>query len=197
MPRLSLRASVLALVLAAPLSAAATVSRSQVLDAIKVFDGNASGSLVAGSTPAQDDAVAKASNVILKFSLESDDVVVDLGLDSVPWCDVKKGLSTLSNSGARGLLLAAYLSGSVHAQLTAGKQDPNPYAGWVSMLKVYRALKMREGVKIPEVEGLLARQADGTLQAFAAAAMQRSADTLRRTYGQPGSRQILTASSQP
>lgn len=194
MPRLSLRASVLALFLVAPLCAADTVSRSQVLDAIKTFDSNASGSLVSGSTPAQDAAVAKASNTILKFSLESDDVVVDLGLDSVPWCDVKKGLSTLSNSGARGLLLAAYLSGSVRAQLSAGKQDPNPYAGWVSMLKVYRALKMREGVKIPEVEGLLARQADGTLQAYAAAAVQRSSDTLRRTYGQPGSRQILTAS---
>jgi hypothetical protein len=194
MPRLLLRASVLALVLVAPLCAADPVSRSQVLDAIKTFDGTASGSLVSGSSAAQNDAIARASNVILKFSLESNDVVVDLGLDSVPWCDVKKGLSTLSNSGARGLLLAAYLSGSVHAQLATGKQDPNPYAGWVSMLKVYRALRMREGVKIPEVEGLLARQADGTLQAYAVTAMQRSADNLRRTYGRPGSKQILTAS---
>ena len=112
----------------------------------------------------------------------------------MPWCDVKKGLSRLSNSGARGLLLAAYLSGSVHAQLASGKQDPNPYAGWVSMLKVYRTLKMREGVKLPEVEALLARQDAGTLQAYAAAAVQRSADSLRRAYGQPGARQILTAS---
>jgi flavin-binding protein dodecin len=197
MHRLLLRASFLALALAAPLGAAEKVSRAQVLSAIKTFDANLAGSLVNGSTAAQDDAVAKASNTILKFSLESDEVVVDLGLDAVPWVDVKKGLATLSNSGARGLLLAAYLSGCVHSQLAAGKQDPNPYAGWVSMLKVYRALKMREGVKIPEVESLLAHQADGSLAAYAAGAMQRSADTLRRTYGQPAAKQILTASAQP
>jgi hypothetical protein len=200
MPRSLLHASVLALVFAAPLANAAPVSRTQVLEAIRVFDANASGSLTP-SKAAQDsnDVVARASNTILRFSVESNDVVVDLGKDSVPWCDVKKGLSSLSNSGERGLLLAAYLSGSVKAQLLSGKQDANPFEGWVAMLRLYHTIKIREGVTIPEVDSLLTRQASGTLEAYAADAAQRSKDHLRQVYGAPAAptKQIVTASAQP
>jgi hypothetical protein len=200
MPRLLPHACVLALAFTAPLFAAAPVSKSQVLEAIRTFDANATGSLTAAKpVQAMDDAVAKASNTILKYSLESDDVVVDLGMASVPWCDVKKGLSAAQNSGARGLLLAAYLSGSVKAQLTTGKQDPNPYPGWVAMLRLYHTMKIREEVKIPEIDALMAMQADGTLEAYAASAVQRSTDALRKTYGQPegSSRSIVSAAAQP
>ena len=143
--------------------------------------------------------MARASNTILKYSLESDDVVVDLGPASVPWCDVKKGIATLSNSGERGLLLAAYLSGCVRSQLDSGKQDPNPYAGWVAMLRLYHTIKIREGVTIPEVDVLMARQADGTLESYAAEAVQRSKGDLRLAYGAPPPppKQIVTASAQP
>jgi hypothetical protein len=200
MPRLLLQASVLALAFAAPLFAAEAVTKAQVLEAIRTFDANAGGNAAPGM-PVQDvnDVVARASNTILRFSLESDDVVVDLGVDSVPWCDVKKGISTLSNSGERGLLLAAYLSGSVKSQLQSGLKDPNPYRGWVTMLHIYRTLRIQEGVKIPEIDVLLARQADGTLEAFAAQAVQKSAANLRKTYGAAGGtpKQIVTASAQP
>jgi hypothetical protein len=200
MPRFLLHASALALAFAAPLLGADPVSKAQVLDAIRVFDANASGSVIAPK-PGQDanDAVARASNTILKYALESDDVVVDLGANSVPWCDVKKGIAELSHSGERGLLLAAYLSGSVKAQLESGKQNANPYAGWVAMLRLYHTIKVREGVTIPEIDALMARQADGTLEAYAAEALQRSKDGLRQAYGQPEgtSKQIVTASAQP
>jgi hypothetical protein len=200
MPRSLLHACALSLALCASLQAAEPVSRAQVLDAIRVFDANASGSVLS-SKPAQDanDAVARASNTILKFSLESDEVVVDLGPASVPWCDVKKGIAELSNSGERGLLLAAYLSGSVKAQLESGRQNPNPYAGWVAMLRLYHTIKIREGVTIAEVDALMARQADGTLESYAAAMVQRSKDRLRQAYGAPAgpSKQIVTASAQP
>jgi hypothetical protein len=200
MPRLLSQACVLALAFSAPLFAAETVSKAQVLEAIRSFDANSTGSLTAAKPVRDmDDAVAKASNTILRYSLESDDVVVDLGNASVPWCDVKKGLSAAQNSGARGLLLAAYLSGSVKAQLATGKQDPNPYAGWVAMLRLYHTMRIREDVRIPEIDALLARQADGTLEAYAAAAVQRSTDALRKAYGQPegSSRSIVTAAAQP
>jgi hypothetical protein len=199
MPRFLLHASVLALAFTAPLMAAEPVSRTQVLDAIRVFDANASGNVLAGKTARDScDAVAQASNTILRYSLESDDVVVDLGPNSVPWCDVKKGISNLSNSGERGILLAAYLSGTVKAQLESGRQDPNPYSGWVVMLKLYHTIRIREGVRIPEVDALMAHQADGTLEAYAAEAVQRSRDNLRQAYGQPASsKQIVTASAQP
>jgi hypothetical protein len=187
MPLSLIRASALALVFASPVLASETVTKVQVLDAIRTFEANASGSLAAPKPAGEaNDAVAKASNTILKFSLESDAVIVDLGADSVPWCDVKKGLAELSHSGARGLLLAAYLSGSVKAQLQSGKQDPSPYPGWVAMLRVYRVLKMREGVTIPEVEALMARQIDGSLESYSVVALQRSNESLRKTYGGAG-----------
>ncbi len=190
MPRLAPHAAALLLALALPVPAPAAVTRDQVLDAIRTFEANAAGGLDASKPAAEkNDTVARASNTILRFSLESDDVVVDLGADSVPWCDVKKGISELSNSGERGLLLAAYLSGCVKAQLGSGKKDPNPYAGWSAMLGVYRAMRLREAVTIPEVEALLARQVDGTLEAYAAEAARRSAESLRKKYGPPASGQ--------
>lgn len=200
MPLFPPRAVALCLALASPALASSPVTADQVLDAIRVFEANAVGSLTAPK-PAQEanGAVAVASNTILRFALESDQVVVDLGTDSVPWCDVKKGLSELPNSGERGLLLAAYLSGSVKAQLESGKQDPSPYPGWVAMLRVYRSLRVREGLKLPEVDALLARQAGGTLEDYAAAALKRSNESLQKTYGAATApqKQIVTAAAQP
>jgi hypothetical protein len=176
------------------------VTRTQALEAIRAFEANAPGNL-ASPRPAQEasDAVARASGTIARFSVESDDVVVDLGPDSVPWCDLRKGLPELSRSGERGILLAAYLSGCVKAQLLSGKPDPSPYPGWVAMLRVYRAMKMRDGVAVPEAESLLARQMGGTLEAYSAAALQRSRDSLQRAYGAAGDppRPVETASSRP
>jgi hypothetical protein len=200
MPRPLFRALALALASAAPAFASGPVTRAQALDAIRAFESGASGCITASKTAEQaNDAVTVACNTILKYSLESDDVVVDLGSDSVPWFDARRDLSDLPHTGERGVLLVAYLSGSVKAQLQSGKQDPNPYPGWVAMLRMYRALKIREGVAIPEVEALVAHQADGTLEAYAAEAVQRSRENLRKTYGagaaQP--KQLVTASSQP
>lgn len=200
MPRLYLRVLALALASAAPALASQSVTRAEALDAIRAFESNAAGGLTASKSQDQvSGAVARASDTILKYSLESDDVVVDLGASSVPWFDSRRELSDLPHTGERGVLLVAYLSGSVKAQLESGKQDPNPYQGWVSMLRMYRALKIHEGVAIPEVEALVARQMDGTLESYAAAAVQHSKDSLRKAYGEAGAppKQIVTASSQP
>ncbi|HEY5078914.1 MAG TPA: hypothetical protein VII43_03670 [Opitutaceae bacterium] len=186
MRRYFLHACAATLALSAPAFAADAVTRAQVLDAIRVFDANAAGSpdptrAAAGAG----DAVAKASNTILKFAIDSDEVVVDLGPNSVPWLDVKKGFADLPQSGERGLLFAAYVAGSVKAQLRSGKPDPNPFEGWVAMLQVYRALRTREGVRIPEAEALLSRQMAGTLGAYAASALIKSNEGLRKSYGDP------------
>jgi hypothetical protein len=187
MRRFLLHASAAALALAAPAFAADTVTKAQVLDAIRIFDANASGNADPTRTAGgAGDAVARASNTILKYAIDSDDVVVDLGTDSVPWCDVKKGLADMPHSGERGLLFAAYVAGSVKAQLRTGRPDPNPYEGWVAMLQVYRAVRTREGVRIPEAEALLSRQMSGTLEAYAAAALLKSNESLRRSYGESG-----------
>jgi hypothetical protein len=184
MPRLLQRACVLAVALATPALASQAVSRGEVLAAIRTFESNATANLTTSKADAQiDQALAAASATIVRFALESDDVVVDLGPAAVPWCDLRKGVAGVTGSGGRGLLLAAYLSGAVKAQLGAGRQDPNPYPGWVEMLRVYRVTKMREGIVVPEAEALLAKQMDGTLAAYAADAERRSIEALRRTYG--------------
>lgn len=200
MPRTLLRAAALALAIAPSVFASDSVTKAQVLGAIREFEANAAGSLTGPRSAEESNSiVAKASNTILRYTLESNDVVVDLGTDSVPWCDVKKGLGELTHSGERGLLLAAYLSGSVKAQLQSGKQDPSPYPGWLAMLRVYHALKVREGLSIPEVDALLDRQAKGTLESYAAEALRRSNENLRRAYGSAGAppKQIVTAAAQP
>jgi hypothetical protein len=200
MPRNFLRTAVLAMALASPALASPPITGSEVLDAIRTFDANASGSVTVTARPGDPNVlVTEASNIILRYVLESDDVVVDLGTDSVTWCDVTKGLSDLPHSGERGLLLAAYLAGSVKAQLESGRQNASPYPGWVAMLKIYRSVKIREGISIPEVETLLARQMDGTLESYAGAAMKRSADSLRRKYGAAAgqAKPAVTASAQP
>ena len=185
MPRFPLRAAA-ALALACPAFALGAVTRAQALEAIQAFEANAVGGVAASKSPEESNAAAaRASNLIMRFAVESDEVVVDLGPDSVPWCDVKKGMSEQANAGQRGLLLAAYVCGSVKAQLLSGKRDPNPLAGWVAMLRVYRAMKIREGVEIPEVEALLERQMNGSLEAYAAAALRRSTESLRKAYGAP------------
>ena len=200
MPRPFLRVFALALAFSAPALASEPVTKAQALDAVRAFEANASG-YVAASTTAQQaaDAVAGAARTIVRYSLESDDVVGDLGPDSVTWFDAGGNLSDVMRSGERGVLVVAYLSGSVRAQLQMGKKDPNPYPGWIAMIKMYRAFKMRAGAAIPEVDALAARQVDGSLESFASAAVLRSRDSLRRTYGsnlsQP--KQLVTASTRP
>jgi hypothetical protein len=201
MPRFLFCAPALALAFASQLHASEPVTRSQVLDAIRSFEASAPGNL-ASTQPAQEasDAVARASGTIARYTVESDDVVIDLGPDSVPWCDVSKGLGELPRSGERGILLAAYLSGCVKAQLAEGKPDPNPYPGWVAMLRVYRAMKVRDAVSVPEAEALLARQMDGTLETRAAAALQHSRERLQKTYGadaQPAGPIVTAAAARP
>ncbi len=182
MPRLLLPALVAALALSTSALASEPVTRAQVLDAIRTFEANATGGVAAGQPADMNAVVATASNTILSFTIESSDVQVDLSTHSVPWCDVKKGLSDMPHSGERGLLLAAYLSGCVKAQLQSGKLDPNPLEGWVAMLKIYRIIKTREGVKIPEVEGLLYRQMNGSLETFAASALEQSRADYLKAY---------------
>lgn len=178
------RACVAAAVLATPALATEAISKAEVMAAIRTFEVNSSANLTALKPDAQiDEALAASTATITRFALESRDVVVDLGSDAVPWCDLARGPSGAAGTGCRALLLAAYLSGGVKAQLLSGRRDPNPYPGWVAMLRVYRIAKMREGVAVPEIEALLARQGDGTLGDYALDAEHRSIEALRKAYG--------------
>jgi hypothetical protein len=163
-------------------------TKTAVLAAIKTFDAGAVGGLAGQKQPAADPAaaVAAASATMLNYALTSEDVVIDLGPEAVPWCDIKKGLGDAANPGVRGLLFGAYLAGEIKAQLHAGRADANPYPGWVHMFRVYRSVKTREGIQIPEIEAIMAHQTDGTLTAFAAETEKRALEHLRKAYGEAG-----------
>jgi hypothetical protein len=203
MPLFLKRACVAAAVLATPALASEAISKADVLAAIRTFEANTSANLTASKPDEQiDEALAAASATITRYALESDDVVVDLGAGAVPWCDLRRGVAGVTSSEGRALLLAAYLSGGVKAQLLSGKQDANPYPGWIAMLRVYRIAKMREGVAIPEIERLLAKQMDGSLEAYALDTEHRSIEALRRTYGDnrpvaQSKEDVKTLASQP
>jgi hypothetical protein len=78
-----LRAALAAMTFPALALAKDSISRTDVMAAIRVFDANACGNLATPKpSAAANDAVAQASNSILRFALESDDVMVDLGSSS-------------------------------------------------------------------------------------------------------------------
>ena len=160
------------------------MTSAQALEAIQSFEGNLPTGISVGAKSAKEstDKMAAAANAIVQYAIQSDTVVVDMGPDAVTWCDVKKGVTGMAHSGERGLLFAAYLAGEIKAQIRTGKNDPNPYAGWVEALHVYKALRMRDGLKIAEIETLAAKQKDGSLEAYAAEAAQRSVARLEANY---------------
>ena len=187
MPLTPLRIAVLAASLSACLVGSAEsqpMTSAQALEAIQSFEGNLPTGISVGAKSAKEstDKMAAAANAIVQYAIQSDTVVVDMGPDAVTWCDVKKGVTGMAHSGERGLLFAAYLAGEIKAQIRTGKNDPNPYAGWVEALHVYKALRMRDGLKIAEIETLAAKQKDGSLEAYAAEAAQRSVARLEANY---------------
>lgn len=200
MPRPALGACALALALVpSALAAPAPVSRAQVLDAIAVYERSSPVCLVPRAAPGGEAAaVAGAARAITRFALESDEVVVDLGPDALPWCDTRRGAAGLPSGGERGLLLVSYLCGSVKAQLRCGCADANPLPGWTEMLAAYRTLRLQGAGRIAEVESLLSHEADGTLTDQAKVSLVRSRERLRRAYGPPAQASgPLVAAAQP
>jgi hypothetical protein len=66
------------------------------------------------------------------------------------------------------------------------------------MLAAYRTLRLQGADRLPEVESLLSRQADGTLEGQAKVALIRSTERLKRTYGSAAPRPgPLVTASQP
>lgn len=188
MPRSRVCAAVLVLALACRPLMAGAPSRAEALDAVHALEEAVAAPDVGTRPAAASDAASRASNTILRFAIESDEVVVDLGPAAVTWVDTSRGLSQVSLTGEQGLLLATYLAGEVKAQLAAGAPDPNPFAGWTAMLRVYRSLKLRQGVKISAIEPLLSSQAEGNLKALADQALARDQQALSRAYGGAGAK---------
>ncbi|HTZ21093.1 MAG TPA: hypothetical protein VMC06_09445 [Opitutaceae bacterium] len=117
---------------------------------------------------------AEAAATITRFADESEDVLIVVGPETMPWVQESAG----PDAKVRELLTAAYIAGNVKAQLAKRQPNDDPYNGWLFVLKAYREIRGKKSrITIPEVEELLAKEKDGTLK--------KEADALRKKEQAP------------
>ncbi len=105
-----------------------------------------------------------AAALILRFTEESKDVVVQLSARNVPW------LSTRMDTDAKSRLLAAYLAGSVKSQLTKKNRKDDPLAGAEQVIESYQKMrKTNPSLTVPSVEEWIKLKSAGKLAAHFAA----------------------------
>jgi hypothetical protein len=138
---------------------AESVTRREVLAAIAVLENDVTSS----------EAVDAAATVA-RFGRESDDVLINVGAETLPW--VQTDVSE-SEAKVRALLMAAYFAGDIKSQLAKHRPVDDPYSGWLDVIRAYRQmLKKQPDLAIPEVEELVKKEKAGTLK--------HEADELRR-----------------
>ncbi len=147
------RAFAALLLLALPAGGLAAVpSRHEILQAISVLEKDVSGP----------DAV-EAARTIVNYAQESDDVMVDIGPDQVPWVNEKWGLGQDKELACQSMLFAAFVAGNVRSQLRSARAENDSYSGWVFAISTYRKLRGGAAFRSPAIESLSKMEADGTL----------------------------------
>jgi hypothetical protein len=132
--------------------AAATPSKQDVLVAISVLEKNIAGP-----------EAAEAAKTVVVFAQESDDVMVDIGPEQLPWVGEHWGLEKDREDACQSLLLAAFVAGNVKSQIKNDKAEDDTYSGWIFAIDTYRRLRNRNPFKSPSMESLQKMQTDGTL----------------------------------
>ena len=138
----------LAIVLSVSLARAETVSVPQVQAAIAQF---------------LDDPTAPASKSaprqILQFSEESADHEIAIDSKYLPWLEG-------NNTEDSPLLLAAFLAGNLREQFARNTGKPQPYAGVLSVIDVYRKLQAKKpSLRISQIEKQIELEKQGKLKA--------------------------------
>ena len=135
---------------------AAVPSRQQALDAISVLEKNPTGP-----------QATQAAKTVVVYAQMSDDVMVDIGPEQLPWASEEWGLDKERELSLHSLLVAAFVAGDVKTQLRNDKAEDDTYSGWLFALEAYRRLKAREDFRSPSLEALSKMQADGKLRQHA------------------------------
>ncbi|HXQ82372.1 MAG TPA: hypothetical protein VN775_13725 [Opitutaceae bacterium] len=133
-------------------AAAAAPSKHDVLLAISVLEKNIAGP----------DA-GEAAKTIVIYAQESDDVMVDLGPDQLPWVMERWGLDKAREQSNQSLLLAAFVAGNIKSQIKNDKVEDDTYSGWVFAIDAYKRLRTKGAFRSPAIESLQRMQDDGTL----------------------------------
>jgi hypothetical protein len=170
MDRMRTTLAALAFAACAGLGLAATPSKQQALDAISVLEKNLTGP-----------QATQAAKTVVVYAQLSDDVMVDIGPEQLPWATEEWGLDKDRELSLHSLLVAAFVAGDVKTQLKNEKAEDDTYSGWLFALAAYHRLKASEDFRSPSLEALSKMQAEGKLRQHAkdvhAEDQQDSADT--------------------
>ena len=143
--------------LVAGVAAAATPSRAgRILLAISILEKSLSG-------PEADEA---AKTVVI-YAQQSDDVMVDIGPEQLPWVGERWGLDKAREQNNQSMLLACFVAGNIRAQLRAAKAEDDTYSGWLFAIDAYKRLREKSSFSSPAIENLRKMKDEGTLQQHA------------------------------
>ena len=131
---------------------AATPSKNDVLQAISVMEKRI-------TSP----EAAEAAKTIVIYAQVSDDVMVDIGPEQLPWLDEAWGLGKEKEQACKSLLMAAFVAGNVKSQIKNDKAEDDTYSGWIFAIDVYNRLRTRDGFKSPSLDSLSKMRTEGTL----------------------------------
>ncbi|HEY1791465.1 MAG TPA: hypothetical protein VGG34_00990 [Opitutaceae bacterium] len=130
----------------------AAPSRDDALQAISVLEKDILG-------PGADEA----AKTIVVYAQVSDDVMVDVGPDELPWLSEDWGLDKDREAQLHSLLLAAFVAGDVKTQLRSAHALDDTYSGWLFAIDAYHRMRLKENFRSPSLDALSKLQDDGKL----------------------------------
>jgi hypothetical protein len=142
----------LAFVLCSTLGLAAVPSKEDALQAISVLETN----LMSAQA-------ADAAKTVVVYAQLSDDVMVDIGPEQLPWISEDWGLDKDRETALHSILVAAFVAGNVKPQIKNEKAEDDTYSGWLFTIETYRRLRTKENFRSPSIEALSKMQAEGKL----------------------------------
>jgi superfamily II DNA helicase RecQ len=114
-----------------------------------------------------------AGKAILVFALQSKDVVIVVGKEETAWLGIDKDKKDENTDH----LVAAYIAGSVLAQLDAKKPGHDMYAALQQVFRTYQQLQQQDKeLKRPEIEKLFAKDKEGKLKKHVADIQEKRGD---------------------
>lgn len=86
---------------------------------------------------------------------------VELSNKYLPW------IATENRPQGHELLLAAFMAGNLKAQIEKNSPDPQPYAGVLAIIDVYRKIQAyKPGFEVASVDHFIALEKEGKLKAY-------------------------------
>ena len=150
MMRQTLTAAVL--LLCASCGLAATPTKHEVLRAISVMEKSV-------SSP----EAAEAAKLIVVYAQVSDDVMVDIVPEQLPWINETWGLGREREAACQSMLTASFVAGNVKSQIKNDKVEDDTYSGWIFVIDTYHRLREKNSFRSPSIEALATMQAEGKL----------------------------------